>query len=258
MDPSLTEGYTSKSQMARRVAGDWASRNLFCPACEWDSLSQTPSDSTRLDFICPECSASFRLRGKSSPFGGVVPNSAYQQKIEGILRGDSPHYAFLHYNRTNWTVRDLFLIPGFFFTPAIIQKRLPLRPSAMRAGWVGSNILLGALPTEARVPVIVSGWIRDINEVREDWARFQFLQIHEPDLGGWGAAVLMCVRHVVRSTGSKIFTLRDFYAAYEDGLAAQFPDNQHVQDKIRQQLQVLRDGGVLRFVDNRGTYEVIG
>lgn len=257
MDPSLTKGYISKSQMARRITGDWASRNLFCPACEWDSLSQTPSDSTRLDFICPECSASFRLRGKSGPFGSVVPNSAYQQKIEGILRGESPHYAFLHYNRTNWTVRDLFLVPGFFFTPAVIQKRLPLKPSAMRAGWVGSNILLGALPPEARVPVIVSGWIRDINEVREDWARFRFLQIHEPDLGGWGAAVLACVRTTVRETGSRYFTLQEFTTRHASALAMQYPNNHHVEAKIRQQLQVLRDAGVIAFLGG-GRYQVIG
>ncbi len=257
MDPSVAAGYTSLSQVARRVTGDWAAHNLFCPACEWDSLSQAPSDSTRLDFICPECSASFRLRGKSGPFGNVVPNSAYQQKIAAILRGESPHYAFLHYSRTDWTVRNLFLVPGFFFTPAIIQERPPLKPTAKRAGWVGSNILLGALPAEARVPVVVSGLVRDVAAVRDDWARFQFLQLHDPDLGGWGAAVLACVRTTVRETGSHYFSLQEFTARHASALAVQYPHNHHVEAKIRQQLQVLRDAGVLSFLGN-GQYQVVG
>ncbi len=256
MDPSVAAGYTSLSQVARKVTGDWAARNLFCPACEWNSLNQTPSDSTRLDFLCPECSASFRLRGKSGAFGRVVPNSAYQPKVDAILRGESPHYAFLRYSRTNWTVSDLFLVPGFFFTPALIQERRPLKPTAKRAGWVGSNILLGALPAEARVPVVVSGLVRDITEVRDDWARFRFLQTDERAHGGWGAAVLSCVRDMVRISRQQEFTLQDYYTLYTDVLSAQFPDNHHVQDKIRQQLQMLRDAGILTFLGN-GRYEVI-
>lgn len=256
MDPSVAAGYTSLSQVARKVTGDWAARNLYCPACDWDGLSPTEPDSMMLSFHCPECSASFRLKGKSNPFGRVVPNSAYQKKIEAILQGQSPHYAFLQYRRADWTVRDLFFVPGFFFNPALIQERRPLRPTAIRAGWVGSNILLGTLPVEARVPVIISGLVRDITEVREDWARFQFLQDHEPDLGGWGAAVLSCVRAIVRETGSQQFTLRDFQAQYTQALSTQYPSNRHVPDKIRQQLQVLRDAGVLAF-HGRGVYEVI-
>ena len=69
--------------------------------------------------------------------------------------------------------------------------------------------------------------------------------------------MLACVRDMVRISGQPQFTLRDFQARYTDALAAQYPQNHHVPDKIRQQLQVLRDAGILAFVDNRGTYRVI-
>ena len=257
MDPSVATGYTSLSQVARKVTGDWATRNLFCPACDWERLSPTAPNLTMLGFHCPECRASFRLRGKSGPFGHAVANSAYRTKIAAILRGDSPHYAFLQYRAADWTVQRLFLVPGFFFTPALIQERTRLSPTAKRAGWVGSNILLGALSPEARVAVVDSGLVRDAKEVREDWARFQFLQTDTRAVGGWGAAVLACVRDMVQRAGVRRFTLREFYALYTQSLSAQFPGNRHVQDKIRQQLQVLRDGGVIAF-HGRGEYEVVG
>lgn len=50
-----------------------------------------------------------------------------------------------------------------------------------------------------------------------------------------------------RSAGSSPaneFTNADIYA-YERELAALHPDNRHIRDKIRQQLQVLRDTGFL-------------
>ena len=257
MDPTAAQGYKSASQIARRVTEDWATRNLYCAACAFDELIPAKPNAPVLDFRCPECSAAYQLKSKGGPFGRTVSNSAYEKKMQAIQKGTAPHYAFLEYNATDWQVKGLFLVPGHFFTPALIQKRSPLTDKAERAGWVGSNILLGALPDEARVPVVVSGKARDASAVRDEWSRYQFLQTDRKARGGWGAAVLVCVRHVVQSTGSKVFTLQDFYAAYADGLAVQFPDNQNVRPKIRQQMQVLRDGGVLAFVDNDGTYEVI-
>lgn len=43
------------------------------------------------------------------------------------------------------------------------------------------------------------------------------------------------------------FTLADVYR-YEDELARLHPRNRHVRDKIRQQLQVLRDLGIVEFL----------
>jgi hypothetical protein len=51
------------------------------------------------------------------------------------------------------------------------------------------------------------------------------------------------------------FELSEVYA-HRHKLTEAFPANHHVEAKIRQQLQVLRDLGYLRFV-SRGVYEVI-
>ena len=48
------------------------------------------------------------------------------------------------------------------------------------------------------------------------------------------------------------FTLNDVYL-FESKLKNKFPNNNFIKDKIRQQLQVLRDKGVIEFKGN-GNY----
>lgn len=51
------------------------------------------------------------------------------------------------------------------------------------------------------------------------------------------------------------FDLNKIYA-FEQELALQFPKNNHIKEKIRQQLQVLRNQGVIEFL-SRGKYRRI-
>ena len=60
---------------------------------------------------------------------------------------------------------------------------------------------------------------------------------------GWTLDVLQ----VVQSLGKLEFTLADVYA-HASALDKLHPKNAHVRDKIRQQLQVLRDLGLLTFL----------
>ncbi len=59
---------------------------------------------------------------------------------------------------------------------------------------------------------------------------------------------------VVQSLGKMDFTLADVYA-HAGSLAKLHPQNPHVRPKIRQQLQVLRDLGLLQFLGN-GEYRL--
>ncbi|SDF96783.1 hypothetical protein [Halorientalis regularis] len=52
----------------------------------------------------------------------------------------------------------------------------------------------------------------------------------------------------------KTFTLAEFYEFAEDRLAAEYPNNNTIQAKIRQTLQRLREGGEIKFVDDNGNY----
>jgi type II restriction enzyme len=60
---------------------------------------------------------------------------------------------------------------------------------------------------------------------------------------GWTLDVL----NVVRGLGRREFTLAEVYAQ-EAALARLHPENRNVRPKIRQQLQVLRDLGLVEFL----------
>jgi type II restriction enzyme len=49
------------------------------------------------------------------------------------------------------------------------------------------------------------------------------------------------------------FTLREVYTVSRH-LQRRHPGNGHLEAKIRQILQELRDDGIIQFVDDRGTY----
>ena len=131
-----------------------------------------------------------------------------------------------------------------------VQPRKPLSDTARRAGWVGSNILLNKLPPDARIYIINEGQIIPKNEVRKEWQRFEFLKKKRLDTKGWLNDVLTCVRELDK----KDFTLKEIYN-FESKLQGLHPNNRFVKDKIRQQLQVLRDHGIVEFV-KRGQYKL--
>ena len=73
---------------------------------------------------------------------------------------------------------------------------------------------------------------------------------------GWASDILSCVRVLQRETRSSDFTLREFTQRFEQELGSRYPKNRHIDAKIRQQLQVLRDKHVLAFLGG-GRYRTI-
>lgn len=257
MDMSVSEGYSSRPQISRLISEDWASRNLFCLSCSSPELLPDPPNRRVRDYSCPECKAEYQLKSKHGKFGPSVTNSAYGPKLQAIEQGRVPHYVFLQYSKPAWAITDLFVVPSHFITRSVIQRRVPLKESARRHGWVGSIILLNELPSEGRVSVVSHGVARDVVEVRSDWKNFDFLRSDLRAIGGWGAEILTCIRRLQADTGVNEFELQDFYRRFADELSQRHPENHNVKAKIRQQLQVLRDGNVLRFL-TRGRYLILG
>ena len=220
-----------------------------------DHIDAARANTAVWDFSCSTCGAVYQLKSQSRRFGRKVSNSAYGVKMQAIADGRAPHYAFLQYSTLTSRVTDLFVVPGHFLSPAVVEQRAALKDTARRRGWVGSNILIGMLSTEARVLVVEAGVCRDPPDVRDEWGRYRFLAGKR---GGWAADVLSCVRVLQQEMGTKEFTLQAFYQRFETELAARHLDNRNVivQPKIRQQMQVLREGSVLRFLGS-GHYRVM-
>ena len=207
LNPATAEGYKSSSQAARRITEEWATDNLHCIACPSDLALSLPANTPVQDYMCPKCGANHQLKIENGAFGQVVQNSAYEPKMAAIADGRVPHYAFLQYSRATRRVTDLSVVPAHFISPAVIQQRRPLSNKARRAGWVGSNILLGRIPLDAQVVMVGGGTVSAPDEVRDDWRRYAFLQADERSTGGWGADVLSCVRTIQQETGARDFTL---------------------------------------------------
>ena len=154
-----------------------------------------------------------------------------------------------------WSVTDLFVVPGHFLTPAVIEKRPPLKDTARAEdGWAPTSCLGVWLQRHGSLWSVRATFGRQA-EARDAWQRFAFLGTAPEARGGWGADVLTCVRTLVAELGEPEFTLQQFYHRFEAELQRRHPGNQNVQPKIRQQMQVLRDGGVLDFLDP-GRYRI--
>ena len=160
-----------------------------------------------------------------------------------ILDGQTPNLLLLQYQALPLAVRSLIFIPDFSFTLSAVERRKPLPSTARRAGWIGCNILLNKIPADARIPIVEAGEARTATEVRNAYERLRPLENLRVEKRGWTLDVL----NVVRALNKKEFSLADVYA-HADELAELHPKNAHIPDKIRQQLQLLRDLNLLEFL----------
>ena len=75
-------------------------------------------------------------------------------------------------------------------------------------------------------------------------------ETNEFDLKGWILDIMNCID----SLNKPKFTLQEMYN-FKNTLSIKYPGNKHIKDKIRQQLQFLRDKGYLEFL-GRGKYKL--
>lgn len=249
MDSTLAQGFQSRSQIARVLTEFWASSTLYCVACSSNTLSQTPNNAKAVDFVCPQCQAPYQLKSGAKPPKDRITDAGYNAMIAAIQADATPHLLFLHYTR-DWQIQNLLLVPRFFFTASAIEKRKPLGPKARRAGWVGCNILLSGIASEGKLPLVENGVARSTMEVRAHYQKVTPLLQLKGELRGWALDVFACLSRL----GKRSFTLAEVYQ-FEQHLAELHPGNNNIRPKIRQQLQVLRDAGLVEFLE-RGQYQL--
>lgn len=246
------DSYSSGAQRARVLTEPWAQEQLYCPACPSPRLTAAPANTPAYDLSCPECEERFQLKSRHTVIGRKIVDSAWSTMTRAIRSDRAPGLFVLRYDRERMRVSDLLLVPRFFLHEMAIEKRPALGPTARRAGWVGCNILLDRIPRDGQIPVVRAGTVRNARDVRADYRRLEPLTRRTVATRGWTLDVLRCVRELE----AEEFRLADVYG-HADELSALHPNNRHVRDKIRQQLQVLRDLGVLEFV-RPGEYRVRG
>jgi len=248
LDSSLIEGYTSRSQIARVLTENWVQRNSYCPSCGNISLNNFANNRPVADFHCTECNEEFELKSKRGDFSANVVDGAYSAMLQRIGSGNNPNFFFMSYTPA-WTVKNFFVVPKQFFTPDVIVGRRPLAATAKRAGWVGCNINLSAIAEAGKVFLVKNSIVEPPIFVKASFARTRFLRERSSETKGWLLDVLKCVERIPVAE----FSLEDVYT-FEGILGSKYPRNHFIRAKIRQQLQVLRDNGLLEFVA-KGRYK---
>jgi type II restriction enzyme len=251
LNPVWPEAFKSPSQEARVVTEEWAASNLYCPSCESDEIRIAPPNTRAIDFACPQCDHRFQLKSSKILSETRIVDAGYEAMISAIRDDVRPCLFVLNYTH-QWAVQNLLLIPRMFRTESVIQKRKPLGKDARRAGWIGCNILLSGIPSDGKLWVVRGGLVIDKAAVRGQYRRIQPLGDLEVRARGWTLDVLKFIRQLNRRT----FSLHDIYAS-ELELSRLHPGNRNIRPKIRQQLQVLRDMGLVQFTA-RGRYSLIG
>lgn len=248
----LAIGYKSGSQISRVVTEDWVEHNMFCPICGARILNHYEANKPVADFFCDECKSDFELKSKESKnanIGNKITDGAYATMIDRITSLKNPHLFVMTYY--NWAVNNLLIIPNYFFVPDIIEKRQPLKETARRAGWIGCNIEIGKIPDSGKIFIIKNSQQEDKFKVIDLYQRTLTLQTKRIENRGWLLDVLKCVERIPTDN----FKLDDVYVFAKE-LKRKHPDNNYVHDKIRQQLQYLRDKGFIKFT-SRGHYQKI-
>ena len=243
----LASGYKAASQVARVLTEEWCARELYCAACDSNQLSRSRTNTPAVDFVCPQCDQSFQLKSLRTWLPRKIVDAGYEAMLRCIRTDRAPNLLILQYT-TDWFVRNLLLIPRVFFSESVVEKRNPLSAKARRAGWIGCNILLYQIPEDGKIAIVDSGSPVPEQQVRGEFSRVRRLAEIPPSLRGWTVDVL----RAVRGLGKRQFSLQELYGC-ESELRALHPRNQNIRPKIRQQLQVLRDLGLVEFV-RAGSY----
>lgn len=246
----LAKGFNSKSQIARLLTENWVLNNSYCPNCGDIPLMEFENNRPVADFYCKKCREEFELKSKDGKLSKTITDGSYSTMIERINSDNNPNFFFLTYTK-RWTVNDFLIIPKQFFTPEIIIKRSPLAVTAKRAGWVGCNIDISKVSDSGRVFLVKNSQVIDSKIVNESFNKMLFLREKSKESKGWILDILNCVDAIQKVS----FNIDDVYK-FEKQLKIKYPNNNFIKDKIRQQLQILRDKGIIEFV-GRGKYKKI-
>ncbi len=243
----IGEGYKSATQRTRVISEAWMAANGYCLACDSDTLARTANNTRARDFVCSFCKHPYELKSACGGFSSRIVDGAYETMMRSIVQGTGSTLLLLEYSR-DWEILGLSAIHQALLTPQAIERRAPLSSSARRAGWTGCNILLHQVPPEGRISLIRSQKPEPKELCRNLFRRAGRLSSLSANQRSWTGAVLLSLHKL----GKKEFTLKDVYEQ-ERYFADLFPNNRHIREKLRQQLQLLRNVGFVYFL-GKGSY----
>ena len=244
------QNYKSSSQITRVITEKWFDDNMYCPFCSSSEIKAFSNNYPVADFYCNSCKEVFQLKAKKNSIGEKVLDGEYNTMIKAIKSNSAPNFFFLAYAKDFYSINSLIIVPKEFILPNIIQKRKPLSIKARRAGWTGCNILLDGISNQGKIYAIKEQKIIDKSEVINNVLSIGFLRkIKNTESRGWINDMLLIIAEIK----SNVFKLEDVYK-FSCLLKKLHPNNNNIEAKIRQQLQILRDHGIIEFL-GKGVYK---
>lgn len=242
--------YKSPSQQARVLTESWLEQNGYCPNCGNLSLKDFANNRPVADFYCLSCDEEFELKSKRGKLPTIINDGAYHTMIQRINEANNPNLFFMNYT-CDGLVTNFMVVSKHFFVEDIIIKRKPLSATARRAGWVGCNINMAKVPQAGKIFMVQNGLVTEPSKVLAAFKQSHALS----DISLTAKPWLLEILSYIDRLNAPQFNLSQLYAFIPE-LQAKFPDNHHIQAKIRQQLQILRDKGFIEFL-GRGRYRKI-
>ncbi len=246
----LAAGYSSNSQVARILTENWVKENSHCPCCGNLPLNEFENNRPVADFYCKSCNEEFELKSKNGKLSNTITDGAYSTMIQRINSNQNPNFFFLTYSK-QWSVNNFLIIPKQFFTTEIIFERKPLKETARRKGWIGCNIDISNIAEAGKIFLVKDAQQVNRQIVKESFNKTVFLRGKSADSKGWILDLMKCVDSISKES----FSLDDVYK-FENDLKLKHPQNNFIKDKIRQQLQILRDKNIIEFI-GRGKYKKV-
>ncbi len=245
----IEKNYKNNSQKIRVLTENWVNEYIYCPSCG-QNVSEYENNKPVADFYCSKCSEDFELKSKmGNSLGKTIADGAYDRMIDRISGNTSPNFFFLNYEKDTYNILNFIATPNYMFVPDMIIKRkkgIPNRPNYFMC-----NIDISSIPNSGKIFYIKDGEIQSKDKILEDWSKTTFLkQDSNIESKGWILDIIKCIEKIDK----KNFTLFDMYQ-FEKYLKLKHPDNNNIEAKIRQQLQLLRDRNYLEFV-GRGQYRI--
>jgi type II restriction enzyme len=106
MNLGSAAGYKSASQVVRKLSESWAGENLYCAACNSDSIFAMPPNARAIDFSCQRCSATYQLKATKSLTWSRIPDGSYSAMMQALRSDQIPNLFVMKYN-AEFCVSDL-------------------------------------------------------------------------------------------------------------------------------------------------------
>lgn len=125
-----------------------------------------------------------------------------------------------------------------------MERRKPLFEHAHHANGEGCDTLMDKM-SKREGTMVSDGEISYLTSLIEDGQKSKDLKPDDNTSRSWLMDVLQCVSMIPQNE----FSLQDIYA-FESDLQNKYQNNHHIKAKMRQQLQILRDKGLITFLGN--------